>query len=82
MGSPQRKYLITGGAGFIGSNFVRHLYNTADNICVCVLDKLTYSGNLENLKEFEGRPGFEFIKGDICDAKAVQAAMRGVEVGH
>jgi len=73
-------YLVTGGAGFIGSNFVRHLYSTGENVHLRVLDKLTYSGNLENLKEFEGRPDFEFIKGDICDEKIVQRAMQGVEV--
>lgn len=73
-------YLVTGGAGFIGSNFVRHLYNTAENIHVRVLDKLTYCGNLENLKDFEGQPDFEFIKGDICDEKAVHAAVQGVDV--
>ena len=73
-------YLVTGGAGFIGSNFVRHLYNTGENVHVRVLDKLTYSGNLENLKDFEARADFEFIKGDICDAKTVQAAMQEVEI--
>ncbi len=73
-------YLITGGAGFIGSNFVRHLYNAGEKPQVRVLDKLTYSSNLENLKDFQGRPDFEFIKGDICDAKTVQTAMQGVEV--
>jgi dTDP-glucose 4,6-dehydratase len=72
--------LITGGAGFIGSNFVRHLYNTDENVGVRVLDKLTYAGNLENLKDFENRADFEFIKGDICDAKTVQMAMQGVDV--
>ena len=76
----KKRYLVTGGAGFIGSNFVRHLYNTAENIHVRVLVKLTYAGNLENLKDFEGRPDFEFIKGDICDQKTVQAAMQGIEV--
>jgi len=74
------KYLITGAAGFIGSNFVRHLYNTGEKSQVRVLDKLTYSGNLENLKDFEGRADFEFIKGDICDAKTVQRAMQGAQV--
>jgi len=73
-------YLVTGGAGFIGSNFVRHLYDTGEDIQIRVLDKLTYSGNLENLKDFEGRPDFKFIKGDICDAKIVQTAMQGVDV--
>jgi dTDP-glucose 4,6-dehydratase len=75
-----KKFLITGGAGFIGSNFVRHLYNTGENVGVRVLDKLTYSGNLENLKDFEKRADFEFIKGDICDAKTVQRALQGVDV--
>jgi dTDP-glucose 4,6-dehydratase len=75
-----KSYLVTGGAGFIGSNFVRHLYSTGEDVHVRVLDKLTYSSNLENLKDFEGQPGFKFIKGDICDAKIVQEAMQGVEV--
>jgi dTDP-glucose 4,6-dehydratase len=74
------KYLVAGGAGFIGSNFVKHLYDTGENVHVRVLDKLTYSGNLENLKDFEDRRDFEFIKGDICDPKAVQAAMQGIDV--
>lgn len=73
-------YLVTGGAGFIGSNFVRHLYKTGENVRVRVLDKLTYAGNLANLKEFESRADFEFIKGDICDEKAVRSAMQGVQV--
>ena len=75
-------YLVTGGAGFIGSNFVRHLYATDENVRVRVLDKLTYAGNLENLKEFESRPDFEFIKGDICDAKTVQAGHARSGGGH
>lgn len=73
-------YLITGAAGFIGSNFVRCLYQAEESISVRVLDKLTYSGNLENLKEFEGREDFEFIKGDICDPRLVHQAMQGVNV--
>lgn len=73
-------YLVTGGAGFIGSNFIRHLYESGENVGIRVLDKLTYSGNLVNLKDFENRHGFEFIKGDICDETAVQRAMRDTEV--
>ena len=73
-------YLITGGAGFIGSNFVRRLYRTGKNIQVRVLDKLTYAGNLENLREFEGRKDYRFIKGDICDADVVKKAMEGVNI--
>ncbi|MBF0595546.1 MAG: dTDP-glucose 4,6-dehydratase, partial [Candidatus Omnitrophica bacterium] len=72
--------LVTGGAGFIGSNFVRLLYQSGENVSVRVLDKLTYSGNLANLKEFETRAGYEFIKGDICDEGVVRKAMDGVNV--
>lgn len=75
-----RQYLITGGAGFIGSNFVHYLYKNERNIKVKVLDKLTYSGNLDNLKEFIGREDFEFIHGDICDNNVVKKAMDGVNV--
>lgn len=77
---PKRRYLITGGAGFIGNNFVRYLYEREQNIEVRVLDKLTYAGNPENLREFFHRKDFRFIKGDICDAKIVRKAMQGVHV--
>ncbi len=80
MKTKNRRFLITGGAGFIGSNFVRHLYTTEKNINVRVLDKLTYAGNLGNLKDIEDRPGFEFIKGDICDHPTVRSAMQEVDV--
>ncbi|MCB9757524.1 MAG: dTDP-glucose 4,6-dehydratase [Candidatus Omnitrophica bacterium] len=74
------KYLVTGGAGFIGSNFVHYLYRHHRNIQVCVLDKLGYSASLENLKQYAGRSDFEFIKGNICDAKVVAKAMAGAHV--
>ncbi len=74
------KYLITGGAGFIGSNFVHYLYSQKKNVVVCVLDKLGYSASLENLRPYFIRKDFEFIKGDICDAKIVTKAMAGVDV--
>ena len=73
-------YLVTGGAGFIVSNFVRYLYESDEDVSIRVLDKLTYSGNLVNLKDFENRSGFEFIKGDICDESAVKHVMRDVDV--
>jgi dTDP-glucose 4,6-dehydratase len=74
------KYLVTGGAGFIGSNFVHYLYRKHKNIQVCVLDKMCYSANIKNLAGIMGRKDFEFIKGDICDPKAVARAMNGANV--
>ena len=73
-------YLVTGGAGFIGSNFVHHLYQRNEDIEVRVLDKLTYSGNKESLKAFDSRKGFNFVEGDICDSKAVEQLMQDVDV--
>jgi dTDP-glucose 4,6-dehydratase len=68
-----RSLLVTGGAGFIGSNFVRSFIEEHPDARVTVLDKLTYAGNLENLADLEGR--FSFIKADICDADAVRKAL-------
>jgi len=73
-------YLITGGAGFIGSNFVDFLYRQEPKAEIRVLDKLTYSGTLESLRAFEGHKGFEFIQGDICDVEIVRKVMEGVDV--
>lgn len=72
--------LITGGAGFIGSNFVHYIQRTYPSAEVTVLDKLTYAGNLDNLKEAEQKEGYRFIKGDICDAEVVAQAMEGCDV--
>jgi dTDP-glucose 4,6-dehydratase len=66
-----RRLLIAGAAGFIGSNFVRLLRATRPEVQVTVLDKLTYAGNLANLVEFEGQPGYRVVHGDICDADLV-----------
>ncbi len=65
------RYLVTGGAGFIGSNFVRYLREHHPRARVTVLDKLTYAGNPANFAEFEGQEGFRFVKGDICDRELV-----------
>jgi dTDP-glucose 4,6-dehydratase len=64
--------LITGGAGFIGSHVVRHFLRTHENLHVVNLDKLTYAGNLENLRDVEHLPNYTFEKGDIADALFVQ----------
>lgn len=74
------QYLVTGGAGFIGSNFVRQVLAEDAQARVRVFDKLTYAGNRENLAEFQEDPRLDFIVGDICDCQAVTAAMQGVEV--
>jgi len=66
------KVLVTGGAGFIGSNFIRYLLKKYKNYTIINLDKLTYCGNLENLKDVEKNPRYEFVKGDIADKKLVE----------
>ena len=68
--------LVAGGAGFIGSNFVRHILKKTPQIKVINLDKLTYSGNLNNLKDVEHNQRYTFIKGDIANSKAVEEVFR------
>lgn len=60
--------LVTGGAGFIGSNFIKYFMNAYKDFVVVNYDKLTYAGNLENLKEVAELPNYHFVKGDICDS--------------
>ncbi len=71
------KILVTGGAGFIGSNFIRQVLKTRKHYKLVNFDKLTYAGNLANLEDVADDPSCAFIKGDICDATAVQGAMSG-----
>ena len=66
------RILVTGGAGFIGSNFIRYFLRTYPERSVINLDKLTYAGNLDNLSDVQSHPGYEFIRGDICDADCVR----------
>src|SRR5689334_16038667 len=70
-----RNLLITGGAGFIGSNFVHYMLGKYDDYRVVVYDKLTYAGRLENLARVQDNPRFGFVRGDICDMAAVRAAI-------
>jgi len=72
------RILVTGGAGFIGSNFVRHVLATSDDEVV-VLDKLTYAGNVANLQDLAGNPRYRFIHGDIADREVVADAVREVQ---
>ena len=69
------KLLVTGGAGFIGSAFVRLMLEGGDPPQVVNLDKLTYAGNLENLESVAGRAGYRFVRGDICDGPLVHALI-------
>jgi len=71
-----KSLLVTGGAGFIGSNFVRYYIDAHPGTRVVNFDKLTYAGNLENLRDIEENPRYVFVRGDICDREAVSAAMK------
>ena len=70
------KQFITGGAGFIGSNYVRYILNNTDDE-VTVFDALTYAGNLSTMRDVENNSRYKFVKGNICDAAAVVDAMKG-----
>ncbi len=74
-----KKYLVTGGAGFIGSYLIKYWLNRDPNVSIVNLDKLTYSGDLSRLKEIKGNPRYRFINGDICDAATVDRAMEGCQ---
>lgn len=67
-----RTYLVTGGAGFIGSNYIHYMFEKyGDDIRIINVDKLTYAGNLENLKDIEDKANYTFVKADICDKDAI-----------
>ena len=72
------KILVTGGAGFIGSHFVRRLLSEPDVMSVIVLDNLTYAGRIENLEEFKSDSRFRFVKGDIRDIEVVEGLVKEV----
>ncbi len=73
------RLLVTGGAGFIGSNFARYVLGKYPEYRVTVLDKLTYAGNLDNLKDLDGDPRFAFAQGDIADAAAVEPLVAAAD---
>ncbi len=73
------KLVVTGGAGFIGSNFIRHVLATHPDDSIVNLDKLTYAGNLKNLADVADSPRYRFVHGDVCDAKMVRDVLRGAD---
>jgi len=74
------KLLVTGGAGFIGSNFVRYMLDKYKDYKIVNLDKLTYAGNLENIKDLEANRRHSLVKGDICDLRLVEKLVKREEV--
>ena len=72
-------YLITGGCGFIGSNFIRRLLSERPDARVVNVDKLTYAGNPENLRDIERDEGYHFVRGDICDGRLVEDLMQDTD---
>ncbi|MBU1098494.1 MAG: dTDP-glucose 4,6-dehydratase [Bacteroidetes bacterium] len=77
-----KKILVTGGAGFIGSNFINYILKSRDDVFIVNLDKLTYAGNLENLKESEANSNYIFIKGDICNSELVDYIFSKFGIKH
>jgi dTDP-glucose 4,6-dehydratase len=75
-----KKLLVTGGAGFIGSNFVRHMLSTRDDCEIVVLDALTYAGHLENLEDVKDNPRFRFVKGDIRNREDVAQPVADADI--
>lgn len=74
------RVLVTGGCGFIGSNFIRYMLKNYPDCEITNLDKLTYCGNLENLRDIEDDERYHFVKGDICDEKLVNELAKRVEI--
>lgn len=72
--------LITGGAGFIGSNFIKYWLNKYPKDKIINLDKLTYAGNLQNLIDIKNNPNYQFIKGNICDKDLVMKLTKDVDL--
>ncbi len=77
-----KTYLVTGGAGFIGSNFIHYLLETKDDILVINVDALTYAGNLENLGKVESDPRYRFVKANICDKAAMMKVLEAFEIDY
>jgi dTDP-glucose 4,6-dehydratase len=77
-----KNILVTGGAGFIGSNFINYILGSRDDIFILNLDKLTYAGNLQNLKSIEQNHNYRFVKGDIVNDELVSYLFQKYEITH
>ncbi|MFA7289744.1 MAG: GDP-mannose 4,6-dehydratase, partial [Melioribacteraceae bacterium] len=77
-----KNILVTGGAGFIGSNYINYILSKRDDIFIVNLDKLTYAGNLENLKAIENNKNYSFVKGDIVNSELVDYIFRKYKIDH
>ncbi|MBR9647308.1 dTDP-glucose 4,6-dehydratase [Clostridium tyrobutyricum] len=77
-----KTYLVTGGAGFIGSNFDHYIINKYNDIKIINYDKLTYAGNLENLKSITDNPNYTFIQGDICDKSKLEELFQEYDIDY
>jgi len=77
-----KRILVTGGAGFIGSNFINYILRSRKDILIFNLDKLTYAGNLQNLKSVENHPNYTFVKGDIVNDELVSYLFQKYEITH
>ena len=77
-----KTYLVTGGAGFIGSNFVIYMLNKYDDVKIINVDVLTYAGNLENLKSVENNPRYSFVQADICDRETISKIFAENEIDY
>ncbi|HOY45934.1 MAG TPA: GDP-mannose 4,6-dehydratase, partial [bacterium] len=76
-----KQYLVTGGAGFIGSNFIHYLLaKYGSEVRIVNVDKLTYAGNLDNLKDVANAPNYRFVHGDICDARLMDELVPAADV--
>ncbi len=75
-----RNLLVTGGAGFIGSNFVAYMLERYADYRIVVFDKLTYAGRMQNLEPVQDHPHYQFVHGDICDAELVHATLRTYDI--
>ena len=77
-----KTYLVTGGAGFIGSNFILYMLGKYPDVRIVNVDKLTYAGNLENLRDVEQNPNYIFKQADICDKEAMEALFAAYDFDY